>query len=207
MRLSINEHFAAVLRHKTEAQTVIDKAMNLHKTEILRIDELYSRMDVLAFGIVGAILALNDAANLSNPYVLIGILILICNAFWDFIARLDQYELNKTSAADRANYIHSELKKFLASYAIHAANETQENEQALDEAGSNFIEKMNLNSMTVAPQTKLTKWLGKTGYFILFTLALILIGIGLISPGFGENNDHHSKKQMRLFHEHEYRLR
>lgn len=180
MRLTIEQHFQAVLRHKTEAQMAIDKAMNLHKTEILRVDELYAKMDVLAFGIVGAILALNDSVNLSNPLVLIGILILISNAFWDILARLDQFEINREHAKKRMDYVHSELCKFLDVYQVLVGDQTEANEKNLDVAGMEFIGKFNEGSNSYAPRTKLTKWLGKRGYFILYVYGIIFIALGLV---------------------------
>lgn len=198
MRLTVEEHFRAVTRHKQEAQSVLDKAMDLHKIEIIRVDDLFSKMDLLAFGIVGAILALNDSANLSSPFVLIGILFLIGNAFWDFLARLDQYELNRDSAKNRADYVHAELKEFLDVYRTFAADQTDANESKLDKAGLNFIEKMNENSFTTAPRTKLTKWIGRRGYFIIYVIAMVLIGIGLLTPNHSSNR-HFEKKPMEIY--------
>lgn len=193
MKLPIEEHFQVVTRYKDTAQAAINSAMDLHKIEIARIDSLFGTMDVLAFGIAGAVLALNNSINFGSPFIPIGMILLIGNAFWDFIARLDQFEINKTIAKNRMNFVHDESKKFLNVYRELVVDQSEENEEKLNQAGILFMEKFNENSNIEAPQTKLSKWIGRRGYLILYVTGMAFIAIGIIFPNLKISNEspHH----------------
>ena len=181
MRMTLKEHFDAVDKIRRNAQDVINSAMSMHEAERVRIDDQIASMNILAFGVVGAVLALNAELSINNIFVLAGLLLLVGNAFWNFIAQHDQMRINRDTAKNKAEHVAAALKEFLDVYRSLCKNPTDDNEQKLDEAGEKYFDKFNEKAMTYAPQTKLTKCIGK-GYFVFFAFGLILIGIGFICP-------------------------
>lgn len=197
MLMPLEKHYEIITRHKKAVQEVIDKASELHQIEIQRIDSQYSAMDVLAFGISGAVLALNSTNVLSSWPALIGIMLLIGNAFWNFIAQLDQFEINKNTAKKRMDYVSEEGRKLLDAFHRLVDNQNDENELKLMNAGMEFIENFNKGAMTEAPRTKLTKWLGKRGYFYLYVLGMIFIAVGVLQVRVMIGDDKPSHVEMR----------
>ncbi|MFH0770098.1 MAG: hypothetical protein V1926_01840 [Candidatus Peregrinibacteria bacterium] len=177
---TIDEHYAIITRVKEETDRNLQKYRELHEGERRIIDEEHSKMNILAFGIVGAVIALNPELSIDNLITVIGMAVLILNALWNFFIQDEQHHINRDFAWKKAEKLHAELSKLLDKYHELVDHQTEEKEKELMTAKNQFTENSNVGSFAMAQQTPWS--LGRKLYFVVFAIGLFLIGAGFLFP-------------------------
>ncbi len=182
LSMTLQEYFEVVSRIQKETQKAIDAAHAMRETERIRIDDHIGKLSILSFGIVSAVLALNGGLGLQNLLVMLGMLVLVANALWNFIVQDDQMRTTRDFAEKRLTYVTASLDELLQEYRKLVEEPIAQREQEFEKAVQIFFEKFNERGTIRSPQTPLARWIGRRAYFGIFTAGLLLIGLGFLFP-------------------------
>lgn len=183
LQRTLEEHFEIITRAKSEIGEVLTWLREMHEAERHAIDALFARMNILAFGTVGAVIALNAQVSVDNALSVFGMTLLIGNALWSFFVHSEQGHINRDTFYNRAEMLNSELVKLIDAFHDFVDEQTPEKEQALMVAKANFSQQTNDGAFFRAPQNAWSMYsVSKHGYFVIFALGLLCILLGFIFP-------------------------